>query len=168
MATETHFMQSNIEHCRIINDLSDATTELITKILQHKQKPLDKSALSSISENVCNEIEHFGLALLRLVKKIRESVLADVSEQFAQYHTTSNLSNVGQVKNYCESKTSEYARVKDNQCAVDIELLKQTLELEQNNTDELQHSINDLRVTQEERMVKLEQQVLEGQDIKFN
>lgn len=138
-----------------LNQISEPIKQIIFKIVNFNNEILDISKHLSLSEDACAEIERIGQTLVALAGNFREKLSGESCVdklQCAEQNpdTTNNISTC-----LCD-KTSE--------CDV-LDKLKENLTVEQENNDKLQSQVDELRLIQEERLTRLEEQVTQGYNI---
>ena len=158
MDEETHCIVYGGESLCAIKKISEPVKDVLFKILNFNNELLDISKLLSNSEDVCAEIEQIGHTLVTLAGKFRERILGEKYEEqsSAQGKEKCAPQNEGTTNNKCVSVSNAI-----NECNV-LDELKVTLTVEQNNNDKLQSAVDKLRLIQEERLTKLEEQVKQG------
>ena len=158
MDEETRIVYGGESLCAI-KKFSEPVKDVLFKLLNFNNELLDISKLLSHSEDVCAEIEQIGRTLVTLAGKFRERILGEKyceEQSSTQGKEKSAPPNEGTTNNKCVSLSNTISK-----CNV-LDDLKVTLTVEQNNNDKLQSAVDKLRLIQEERLTRLEEQVKQG------
>jgi hypothetical protein len=156
MDEETHCIVYGSESLCTIKKFSEPIKDVLFKIFNFNNELLDISKLLSHSEDVCAEIEQIGQTLVTLAGKIREKILR---EKYCEEQSSAQGKEKCAVRN--ESATNVNTSDETNDCNV-FDELKVSLIVERNKNEKLQSAVDELRLIQEERLTRLEEQVKKG------
>lgn len=136
------------------NRVSEPTEQIVLKILKFKDELLDISKFLSHSEEICIGIEQIGRTFVTLAQKLQE--LSHERRDSSKNETEYAQENV-------DSKTNQSEDLCDRTCECDmLEQLQVSLINEQQKNDMLKSKINELSLMQEERLKRIEKQVVQG------
>lgn len=144
--------------------IPDPLKEFVLNIINFNYKALDITKLLSDVDDVLTEIQLLGQSFLTLAEALREkNILGGESDKRPLESLQANTNCVQQYATKANNISDGFCGEggDSNECDVSDQL-KVTLKVEQEKNDELQSTVNELRLLQRQRFARLEEQFKQG------